>query len=116
MDTYRAENAITLYAIGVFVMEGGGRGGGGVEDHDLPIQNRGTYAAPAAWLGVVMHDCLSNCSIANKSAAQLESAPSYARITTDPNRGKNFHTAETAARQKLFQETSYDQLPRLVSD
>lgn len=46
MDTYRAGNAITLYAIGVFVMEGGGRGGGGVEDHDLPIQNRGTYAAP----------------------------------------------------------------------
>lgn len=46
MDTYGAENAITLYAIEVSLGRGGGSHRGGVEDHDLPIQNRGTYAAP----------------------------------------------------------------------
>lgn len=34
-------------------------------------------------LGVVMHDCLSSCSIANKSAPQLESASSYTPRRTD---------------------------------
>ena len=265
MDTYGAENAITLYAIEVSLGRGGGSHRRGVEDHDLPIQNRGTYAAPvikpinprhkqpltqilfslalylfgagppvacpiaadkhrsfaldflviiasvlggrcsssrarrfwrfnrstdniprwdfptgfhvfsresssqhlsavqrlngetmerkkttgfagncrsyadkrnatwgalvprcarqtsrvessevessvsmhvqAAWLGVVMHGRLSNCSIANKSAAQLESASSYARITTDPSRRKNLHA--NSAREP-FRGTSYE--------
>lgn len=59
----------------------------------------------AAWLGVVMHGRLSNCSIANKSAAQLESASSYARITTDPSRRKNLHA--NSAREP-FRGTSYE--------
>lgn len=56
--------------------------------HDAPLR---VPASPRG-LGVVMHDCLSNCSIANKSAPQLESASSYVgqRITTDRTRRKSY--------------------------